>query len=90
VLAHDQINAMQSPFTSLDVIEEMLDAPTNLDWVRTLRPFVPGLLTIRRVFGTSNSEALKMKTRALCGILAWSHKSCLLTSVEKSTIATSD
>jgi hypothetical protein len=35
VLAHDQINAMQSPFTSLDVIEEMLDAPTNLDWVRT-------------------------------------------------------
>ncbi|KAF4245442.1 hypothetical protein CNMCM8980_009673 [Aspergillus fumigatiaffinis] len=32
VLAHDQINAMQSPFTSLDVIEEMLDAPTNLDW----------------------------------------------------------
>ncbi|GFF22425.1 uncharacterized transcriptional regulatory protein C1F7.11c [Aspergillus udagawae] len=32
VLAHDQINAIQSPFTSLDVIEEMLDAPTNLDW----------------------------------------------------------
>jgi hypothetical protein len=39
VLAHDQINAIQSPFTSLDVIEEMLDAPTNLDWVSTLRPF---------------------------------------------------
>ncbi|GIJ89772.1 hypothetical protein Asppvi_008717 [Aspergillus pseudoviridinutans] len=32
VLAHDQINAIQPPFTSLDVIEEMLDAPTNLDW----------------------------------------------------------
>ncbi|KAH1513361.1 hypothetical protein KXW98_008234 [Aspergillus fumigatus] len=32
VLAHDQLNAMQSPFASLDVIEEMLEAPTNLDW----------------------------------------------------------
>ncbi|RLM00164.1 hypothetical protein CFD26_107054 [Aspergillus turcosus] len=32
VLAHDQINAMQSPFGSLGVIEEMFDAPTNLDW----------------------------------------------------------
>ncbi|RHZ51488.1 putative C6 transcription factor [Aspergillus thermomutatus] len=32
MLAHDQVNAMQSPFGSLDVIEEMLDAPTNLDW----------------------------------------------------------
>ncbi|KAH3402718.1 hypothetical protein KXV81_000466 [Aspergillus fumigatus] len=31
VLAHDQLNAMQSPFASLDVIEEMLEAPTNLD-----------------------------------------------------------
>lgn len=90
MLANDQLNAMQSPFTSLDVIEEMLDAPTNLDWVRTLRPFVPGLLTFRRVFGTSKSEALKVKTRALFGILALSHKSRLLTSVETLTIATGD
>ncbi|KAF7156906.1 hypothetical protein CNMCM5623_000751 [Aspergillus felis] len=32
VLAHEQINAIQPPFTSLDVIEEMLDAPANLNW----------------------------------------------------------
>lgn len=81
VLAHDQLNAMQSPFASLDVIEEMLEAPTNLDWVRTLRPLVPGLLTFRSVFGTSKSRALKMKTHTLSGILTWSHRSCLLTSV---------
>lgn len=81
MLAHDQLNAMQSPFASLDVIEEMLEAPTNLDWVRTLRPLVPGLLTFRSVFGTSKSRALKMKTHTLSGILTWSHRSCLLTSV---------
>jgi hypothetical protein len=42
VSGHDQISAMQSPFGSLGVIEEMLDAPTNLDWVRTLRTFCRG------------------------------------------------